>query len=575
MNVNTGGRRSHGATDAGRLESMALLGFQLCLGLFTALGALLTVFLPYHVWDALAYGEWSRLIALTGGFHFPTVTPQTYHRPLFYVTQGWLWRLLGFNEAYGRGLGLMFWGLLVWSVWRLCRYVCADASPLAPWLGVALLLAIGGVAAGVCNGMTDVPVAALVGAAGAVLWTVAGPRRQVAVGTLSCAAVLVKPSSLTALAGLGLADLLDDSTDGRLRRLVRGGLPMTTGVVVALLYDSLEAHRLHMTVVGFITAGTTGFHEQERSVALLGALSDWSWLGAGLRFPLLFGVGYALCRVANVKHRTALVSSAIVGLVLTWMVPWISAGQGWTGAGIVVPGKTAINAAYLLSAVALATASGLSVGERAVTPRVNIARLLVWLAPGVFSWLWYAAYDSRLLSAIWAPAAVLLGCVMTPLVSDALSQNRWLGGSSVLVILFLATSNVARFDGLGFGWLALGRSIAAGQIGRDHLRHVLMPELMDLVAVLNDDVRAGETIISPEGRLRFFFPGQVQQTFPSRCQDLAGYDLFVLAKGARMEQLFETDVGVPGTETYWSGCQLPSITLVQHGEAYAVFRIDR
>src|ERR1700704_202648 len=61
--------------------------------------ALVVVVVPYHHWDELAYGEWSRLIAASGGFRFPSITPQTYQRPLFYVAQGWLWRLLGEHEV--------------------------------------------------------------------------------------------------------------------------------------------------------------------------------------------------------------------------------------------------------------------------------------------------------------------------------------------------------------------------------------------------------------------------------------------------------------------------------------------
>jgi hypothetical protein len=37
------------------------------------LAAFLAVTVPYHLWDSLAYGEWSRLIA-DGRFHAPGLT---------------------------------------------------------------------------------------------------------------------------------------------------------------------------------------------------------------------------------------------------------------------------------------------------------------------------------------------------------------------------------------------------------------------------------------------------------------------------------------------------------------------
>ena len=70
-------------------STTARLFFQILLALFACGGVFVVLFVPYHFWDALAYGEWSRLIAETGKFHFPTITAQSYHRPLLYVSQGW------------------------------------------------------------------------------------------------------------------------------------------------------------------------------------------------------------------------------------------------------------------------------------------------------------------------------------------------------------------------------------------------------------------------------------------------------------------------------------------------------
>src|SRR5262245_38385757 len=94
----------------------AELPFRILLAVFAASALFLAIVIPYHVWDGLAYGEWSRLIARTGRFHFVTITEQMYHRPLFYVGQGWLWRLLGEDEALGRVFGLAFSVVLLLAV---------------------------------------------------------------------------------------------------------------------------------------------------------------------------------------------------------------------------------------------------------------------------------------------------------------------------------------------------------------------------------------------------------------------------------------------------------------------------
>src|SRR5262245_20409260 len=88
------------------------------LGVWAVPLALVVAIVPYHQWDELAYGEWSRLIAESGQFRFPTITPLTYQRPLLYVAQGWLWRLLGEHEVLGRLLALGFLVMLIICIYR-------------------------------------------------------------------------------------------------------------------------------------------------------------------------------------------------------------------------------------------------------------------------------------------------------------------------------------------------------------------------------------------------------------------------------------------------------------------------
>jgi hypothetical protein len=562
-------------------EKTACLSFQLLLILFFTPGLFLAMFLPYHAWDGLAYGEWSRLIAQTGDFHFPTITDQTYHRPLFYVVQGWIWRLLGYHEAYGRGLGLAFTALLFLAVWRLSQKICPDPSGLAPYVGASILVAIPGVAAGICNGMTDVPVAAMVGCAGAVLWTGAdGELMAPLVALVSGLAVLVKPSALVGLIGLALAGLLGRRV-GLGRRITAGCVPLLAGAAVALIYDAVEAHRLHMTLTSFLTAGTTGYYEKLSAAARLRALWDWTWLGPGLRFPLTLSLLYAALRIVGVSNRAALGVATVVAIVPAGAGLWTS----WTGSpepGLIGSARAAVNVVFLICSIALATccliasrADGSGDRDDGSASRLDLARLMVWIAPGLLSWFWYAAYDERLMSVVWAPMAVLACSTIAPVVVDGLQRRRWPGIASASIVLLLAASDLARIDGLGATWAAVGRTATRGQFQGHDFRRAVVPDLVDVVDTLAKRLSPSDALISPEGRLRFFFPGHVAQGYPRGCQDLRGYDYFVLTRGASMEALFASEAGVSATIAYWSNCRSPSLNLVSETSAYAIFRIEK
>jgi hypothetical protein len=558
-------------------ERTARLSFRSVLVLFSAAGVLLAAFLPYHAWDGLAYGEWSRLIAETGGSHFPTVTAQAYHRPLFYVVQGWIWRLVGHHEAYGRGLGLTFTAFLFLAVWRLSKTICPDPSGLAPYIGALVLIAIPAVAAGICDGMTDVPVACMVACTGVVLWTMPdggadGKRSALVIAPLgallSCLAVLAKPSALAGLMGLALAQLLG-ARAGLRQRITGGCAPIAVGVALALVYDTAEAHRLHESLSSFLMTGTTGPYEQMSTGARLGVARDLGWLGPGLRFPLVLSLLYAALRIGGISNRKALGVAAGLGIALASMGFYDAVASARAVANRILLGI------FLVSSVALAVCSFFVARDEGCASRLNLARLVAWMTPGLLIWLWYAAVDERLMSIVWAPLAVLVGCAITPVVVEGLQRRRWTGIVSAAVVLLLAASDFVRVDGLGRGWTAVVRTAASGQLRGQDFRRAVAPELADVVDILGKTLSPHDVLISPEGRLRFFFPGRVAQTYPHGCGDLGGYEYFVLAHGGSMQAIFERVAGVPGTVAYWSACRSPSLSLVSETSAYAIFRIEK
>ncbi|HEY5661210.1 MAG TPA: hypothetical protein VIR59_10510, partial [Gaiellaceae bacterium] len=137
-------------------------------GLFLALAFMLAVVIPIHAQDALTFGEWSRLISQHWHLHYEAATPQEYGRPLYYVLQGWVWGVFGFHEPLGRILSGLFSVLLLGSLaWLLHR---REWGGLAAALGALALVSMPVYAAQLVSGLTDIPVAALVALAGALLW---------------------------------------------------------------------------------------------------------------------------------------------------------------------------------------------------------------------------------------------------------------------------------------------------------------------------------------------------------------------------------------------------------------------
>lgn len=557
-----------------RLLKVSHLAFQIAIGFFLCGALFVVLFLPFLSGDALSYGEWSRLIAHTGDYHFPTVTPLMYQRPLLYVSQGWLWRVIGFDDASGRALCLAFGVLLGVAVWRLSREVFPDPLNLSSYVGVAVLISIPGVSAYVCSGLSDVPVAAMVACVAAVLWTLpVGVTAATLVLLTSCLAVLAKPTALPAIVGLGLAHAIG-SREGLTRRVVFGCAPLTVGMGLGLLYDFAEAHRGGLSLNAFLMSPLSGYYERMSAESRFAAVWDWTWLGPNLRFPLVLSVFYACLRALGQSQRRALRIATSIALFMCWFGPWIASGRGSLRVGLFTPGRfLPFSLVAMLGPALLAGACFVNQHDTAVS-RVSLIRLVVWATPPVLSWLLLAAYDARLLAAAWPPLALLICAAVAPPVLAAFESRRLIGILALLAIVVLAGSSVQHLEGLEReGWGRALYTVAQGRVRQSDFRRALSPDLADLVEALTKRVGAAERIFSPDGTLRFFFPGRVSQSYPRSCQDLAGFNYFVLQKGPWMENYFVTQVGVPGTVEYWASCTSPSLELIAETRHDAIFRV--
>ena len=74
--------------------SIAALAFVAAALVLLALAVVVAVSLPYGDWDAMSLGTWSRLMAEHWpNFHFALASAADYQRPLFFVLQGFAWRV--------------------------------------------------------------------------------------------------------------------------------------------------------------------------------------------------------------------------------------------------------------------------------------------------------------------------------------------------------------------------------------------------------------------------------------------------------------------------------------------------
>ena len=302
--------------------------------LFFTAALVIAYVIPLHAQDALTFGEWSRLISQNWHFHYPAVTGQEYGRPLFYVLQGWLWgrdrrRRFLWPHPQPSSSRCCLLGAFVWLM-REER----DWGILAGLLAVFALLATPVFAFQMVAGLTDVPVAAFVALAGALVWgRRPSGRRAVVAGVAAALAMLTKPSALLALVGLALAQLLVGES-WRSRLLYRVA-PLCAGIAAGLVYDLTQAGYVHQGLRTFLQSGVnTDYYRTLADEARRYALFDGNWFGDGLRVAAFFALFYAVLRLAGVTPPPRRSRSAFRSrLLASWLGPWFAAHQDRVAVG--------------------------------------------------------------------------------------------------------------------------------------------------------------------------------------------------------------------------------------------------
>lgn len=539
--------------------------------LFFAAALLVAVVIPIHAQDALTFGEWSRLISQHWHFHFSAATPQEYGRPLFYVLQGWLWGALGFSDVSGRLLSGLLSALLLAALVWLVRD--REWGSLAGALAALALIATPVYAAQVVSGLTDLPVAALVALAGALVWNSRpGRARAGAAGAVAALAMLAKPSALLALVGLALAQLL--VRESWRSRLLYRVAPIAGGIGVGLIYDLSQAHYVHQGLRTFLQAGVnTAYYRSLADQARRFALLDGSWLGDGLRVAVFFALLYATLRLVQVAHRRAVLVGVPFALVASWLGPWLAVHQDRVAVGSLHSFGAAV--------AAFGTAAFLAVGalsyQDAVADRIELARFALWALPTAVAWAVYGAYDFRLLAPAWPPLLALVAVTALPALAAFVRRGPVFAAIPLVLFAVVVAENVYNVDGLGkSGWSELRRTPVQDWSDRSTMRAIVMPAFSRALDVVRPQMGPKDLLVSPEGAFRFFFPGRVEQSFPNACEFLHRFRVFVLLTDEGSRRYMEDFLHVSGDPAFWAACKMPRLKQLTDGsEGYAVFRVER
>ncbi len=504
--------------------------------------------MPYRFWDSLAFGSWSRSIAETGDL-WANTGPLNVSRPLFYLPQGWLWRFVTEDEWIGRLLSAAFAAVLVASVWALARQLSGDRTArelLAP-LAVLALLSSAVLAAYAAAGMTDVPVAAASAATAVVLWSALPAHAAVPLaGVGGAATVLAKPSGLLALGGLVLATAVL-----RGRRALGALAGLGVGIALGLAYDAWHAARLDVPLTELLRAGNDDFWLERGEAARWDTLVGGGWIGDGARVLVLYGLTFAIARVAGARSRAALGIAA--GVALTWSVVGPIAADGELGYPF--DGGAVGIAAWLALAAAL-IAAPFAAAEDPV-PRRNYAALLVWLAPIALVWASQRPDEVRLLAPAWPAFALLAAAALT---SASLALFRLHPAAAIapgVAVALIALANVVSVDGLGRqGWRSLLDLGPSGWRNRAEMENFAYGPFSYQLALARENVRDGEQIVSSDGRLLYFFPGRVEVGYARTCGELDGARFFSLLSSGESLEFAELE-RQPTDPISWIQCRRP------------------
>jgi hypothetical protein len=532
-------------------------------GVFFAVSALVAVAFPLHANDALTFGEWSRLIAT----HWGHVTDAS-NRPLFYVLQGSLWHLIGYSDTSGRLLCGFFAAVLVASLaWIATGRV---VSRVTAALVVLFLLAAPVFANQVVSSLTDVVVASLLALTAACITRLAPVGWRLAAAPIAALlAVLAKPSALLALIGIGASQLL--ATGSVRERLLRRVVPLTAGTLAGFTYYVVQAERTGQSLHSFLSAGVTGpYYAHLAAATRRGALLQFAWFGPLLGTVLLFTLLYTVVRLAGAPHRPAVLLLAPSTAVLAWFLPWIGGREQTLAVGVFANASSAVSWAVSVAAITAAAWTP----EPFVPTRRELAVFALWAIIPLIGWAAYATYDPRLLSPAW-PGLLMLMAVSTTPALGALTRASAVALVPVGALMVAVALNAYNIDGLGHaGWDQWRRTPSGERFDKQQTRAIVLPAVTEALALVRPLLGVHGRLLTPEGSFKFYFPGRVDQTFPTSCSQLSPYRALVLTTDQGSRTYMQDFLHVSDDPSFWATCKQPHVRQLSSGtNGLAVFAV--
>jgi hypothetical protein len=535
---------------------------------FVAGSVLLASTLPYHLWDAYSFGDWSRHVARGEWLDPRSAGIVQASRPLFFFAQGGLWAVTGVSFTSGRLLSLGFAVALLVATSAAGRRVGrrVGAPGLCAAIAALAIISIPNFAAEAVAGDTDVPAAAIVAVCA---WLAL--RRGTTIGSaiaLSAActlALVTKPTTLAAVGGLGVWMLIDGDLElgDRIRRSV---IPIATGAVVGLAYLTWMASRFHTWLLPFLrTAATEGIWGQRADAERADTVMRLDVAGGALRLPLAFALVYGAARTIGLAPRRAYAISFPVGLI------WALAGP--IAAGASSPFESAEQGFAFVGFAAVLSAGIFSDDDQAA-PRGLAAGAFAFGALPLAAWAWASPEIGRLAATAWPGLAILLVLVLLPGIEVLMSLGPAIAIAPVTILAATAWIAVSGLDGLhGHQWVEY-RSLGWSGLGdRARTTNIVLPQLQEALAAV-EPVRGRGKVSAWDPRFSWFLPGRIDQEQALRCSDLRNDSAFIELTSDEAVESARLERG-RATAAEWQQCRRPRLRLVTDTiSGYAIFRVD-
>jgi len=337
------------------------------------------------------------------------------------------------------------------------------------------------------------------------------------------------------------------------------------------VYYAHQAGRLGLGVGEFMQAGVrSSYYSHLADVTRRTAILDVAWLGGTLRTLLIFTFAYIAARLAAAGHRRAVVVGVPAAAIGSWLLPWIGAGESSFAVGAFADTSSAT--AWALTCLALAAAVRAPAG--AVPSRGELARLALVAVFPLAAWMAFATYELRFLAPAWPGLLALLAVCATPAVAG-LAQTRLLALAPVVGVVVAVSFNVYNLDGLHrSGWDQWRRTPPARRFDAHTTRAIVLPALAHALETVGPLMSAQDKLFTPEGAFSFFYPGRVDQAYPTTCEQLDGYRALVLTTDEGSRAYMRDFLHVSGDPAHWASCARPRLRQLTDGtDGYAVFSI--